>query len=77
VLDGGPGTELLYSFNGNPEHSFVYPGADGSPGGLHGFSAPVPLDELVAGDNTLAVGVPGALVAQGIGSLDLTVEVSR
>jgi hypothetical protein len=77
VLDAGPGAELHYALNGNPEHVFVYPETTGSPGGLHGFSVPVPLAELVAGDNTLAVSLPGAVAAQGIGSLDLTVEVSK
>lgn len=77
VLDAGPGSELHYSVNGNPEHTLVYPGTPGTPGGLHGFSADVPLAELVPGDNTLAVSLPGALVAQGIGSLDLTVEVAK
>jgi hypothetical protein len=77
VLDAGPGSELLYSLNGNPEHRFVYPETVGAAGGIHGFSADVPLAELAAGDNVLSVSLPGALVAQGIGSLDLTLEVSR
>jgi len=77
VLDGGPGDELAYALNGNPPHTFVYPGTDGSPGGIHGFSAEVPLSELVPGDNVLSVSLPTALVAQGIGSLDLTLEVAK
>jgi len=75
VLDAGPGSELEYSLNGNATHTFVYPGTAGSPGGLHGFSAEVPLAELLTGDNVLSVSLPGALVAQGIGNLDLTLEV--
>ena len=63
------------SLNGNATHTFVYPGTAGSPGGLHGFSAEVPLAELLTGDNVLSVSLPGALVAQGIGNLDLTLEV--
>jgi hypothetical protein len=77
VLDAGPGTALLYSLNGNPEHTFVYPETAGSAAGVHGFSVEVPLAELVPGDNVLAMSLPGALVAQGIGSLDLTLEVSQ
>jgi len=77
VLDGGPGDELEYALNGNPAHTFVYPGATGTPGGIHGFSAEVPLAELVPGDNVISVSMAGALVAQGLGSLDLTLEVSR
>ena len=57
--------------------SQVTPGTDGSPGGIHGFSAEVPLSELVPGDNVLGVSLPTALVAQGIGSLDLTLEVAK
>lgn len=77
MLDGGAGTELLYSVNDNPAHTFVYPETMGYPGGIHGFSAEVPLAELVPGDNVLNVSVPGATAAQGIGSLDLTVDVSK
>jgi hypothetical protein len=77
MLDGGPGTELQYSFNDHPTHTFVYPETSGFPGGIHGFSAEVPLTELVRGDNVLGVSMPGASAAQGIGSLDLTVEVSK
>jgi len=77
MLDGGPGTKLEYAFNANPAHTFVYPETSGYSGGIHGFSAEVPLAELVPGDNILNVSLPGALAAQGIGNLDLTVEVSK
>ena len=77
VMDAGPGAELEYAWNGNPAHTFVYPETMGWPGGLHGFSTDVPLSELVSGDNLLTVNLPGALVAQGIGNLDLTLEVPR
>ncbi|HEV8551374.1 MAG TPA: hypothetical protein VGQ57_20140 [Polyangiaceae bacterium] len=77
VLDAGPGSELEYSLNANPGHTFVYPETTGASGGLHGFSVDVPLAELVPGDNVISVSLPGALVAQGIGALDLTLETSK
>jgi hypothetical protein len=44
-------------------------------GGLRGFSADVPLGELVPGDNTLLLSQPTpAAPDEGIGSIDLTVE---
>jgi hypothetical protein len=77
MFDGVPGVELAYQVNGGPTHTLAYPEttAYAGQGGVHGFSADVPLAELVSGDNTLVLSLPApASVREGIGSVDLTVE---
>ena len=77
MLDGLPGLQLDYQLNGGPTHTLAYPEttAYAGQGGVHGFSADVPLAELVRGDNTLVMSLPapGSSVHEGIGSIDLTV----
>jgi len=80
MMDGGPGTQLQYTVNAAAPHMFTYPETTGKPGGIHGFSAQLPVAELQTGVNTITVkrmDKAPANVQSGIGYVDLTIEVSK
>jgi hypothetical protein len=77
ALNANAGQVLEYGFNGAPAHTLTVPNTLASqPGGIRGYSLSAPLEELVAGDNTLALRVLNPTVDQSVGNLDLLVETS-
>jgi len=75
ALNGGPNDTLTYRLNGNAPHTFTYPDRPNTTGGVHGFSAPVPLSDLVLGDNTIDFTITTTSTQPtDIGDIDLTVE---
>jgi hypothetical protein len=73
------GATFEYRFNGNPWHSFVLPETAGvtPDASIHGYALEAPLAELVSGTNVIEVRSPepGPWVPEGIGNIDLTIEV--
>ena len=69
------GRALEYRFNGGPTHSYMIP-TYGMRDGLRGFSLPIPLEELVDGDNTLEVkmAVPQTYPFEYVANMEITVE---
>lgn len=70
------GQELEYRFNGGEWHSFILPPGALESTTIRSFSLDAPLAELVDGDNLIEVRVPELFSEfEGIGNLDLTIEV--
>jgi hypothetical protein len=71
------GQTLQYRVNGGTPSTFVVPTVEGAFLGtsLRGHSVPVDPGDLVAGDNTIEVVVLDPVFVEGIGNIDLTIEV--
>lgn len=74
---GPSGATFRYRFNGNAWHDFTVNSILSAPM-LRANTVTVPLNELVQGDNTLEVTLPGPVTDhQVIGNMDLTVTPSK
>jgi hypothetical protein len=80
---GGAGRVVQYRLNGGPTHEYTVPafldGNGGPRGGTRAFSNPVPVSELVAGDNTIEfmMSAPQTDKEEVIGNVELTVQASQ
>ncbi len=70
---------LKYRFNTSAWHTFVTPAELGGDLLLRTFSLPAPLEELVAGENSIGVMVDSPINGNGaeaVGNMDLTIEAT-
>lgn len=67
------GEKLEYRFNGNAWHTFTLEGI--GEGGLMSYSLEIPVEELVEGDNVISVRNVDPVETNGIGNMDISVEV--
>ena len=69
------GQVLQYRLNQGAWHDFELQAATGFEGtGMRAFSVPVPLGEIVQGENTLDVKMKDLVFEEMIGNIDLTIE---
>jgi hypothetical protein len=74
------GERLRFRFNGKAWHEFQVPSQvwNASESNLRGFSVPVPLEDLVAGNNRLELTLADeAPFHTAIGNMDLTIQPSK
>lgn len=73
------GRDLKYSLNGGELHTLKTPDALGHDDLMRTFSLPVPLTELIAGDNAVHFECddPGTGNNESLGNIDITVDVSE
>ena len=73
-LHASPGASIEYRFNGGPWHPFTVPDyGEGNSVLLRTFTVPAPLEELVAGANSIDVR-PESGGLEFVGNMDITVD---